>query len=116
MKTVLPWGFLRAGGEDKKWGQESSDSSPIFPHLPGHPDPERFTTPYLSKEQTVPILRGKGEDLTVKIKVFFLTANTEMVEDKMRHVDPEKHWLVKVVKHCKSQGQAGCPQVGGWGL
>lgn len=44
--------------------------------------------PYLPEEQTVPILRGEGEDLAVKIKVFLLTANTEMVENKMGHVHP----------------------------
>lgn len=91
--------------------------SPIFPHLPGHPDPERFTTPYLSKEQTVPILRGEGEDLTVKIKVFFLTANTEMVEDKMRHVDPGETLACQGGEALQKPGAGrGVPQVGGWGL
>lgn len=52
------------------------------------PNPQSFTIPYLPKKQTVPILRGEGEDLTVKIKVFFLTANTEVIEDKMGHIHP----------------------------
>lgn len=45
---------------------------------------------YLPQEQTVPVLRGEGEDLSVKIEVLLLTANTEMVEDKMGYVHPRR--------------------------
>ena len=55
-----------------------------------HPHRRSLTTPYLPEEQTVPILRGEWEDLTVKIKVFFLTANAEVIEDKMGHIHPEE--------------------------
>ena len=91
--------------------------SPIFHISLAHPDPQRFTTPYLSKEQTVPILRGEGEDLTVKIKVFFLTANTEMVQDKMCHIHPGETLTCQGGGSITRQGAGrGVPQVGGWGL
>lgn len=74
------WGWGR-------WGQGSSERSPFFMSPCSTPTP-KVTTPYLPKEQTVPILRGEGEDLTVKIKVLLLTANAEVIEDKMRHIHP----------------------------
>lgn len=66
--------------------------------------------PYLPKEQTVPILRGEGEDLTVKIKVFFLTANAEVIEDKMGHIHPGE---TLSCQDCRSQGSH---EVEGWGM
>lgn len=63
-------------------GSESSHSSPHPTSAP------KLQDPYLPQEQTVPVLRGEGEDLSVKIEVFFLAADTEVVEDQVGHIHP----------------------------
>lgn len=85
-------GSVRELGERREMGSRKQCSLPPPLHISLFPrNPQSFTIPYLTKEQTVPILRGEGEDLTVKIEVFFLTANAEVIEDKMGHIHPGKH-------------------------
>lgn len=71
-------------------GEQCSFASPFLCTFSTHPPPQSLTTPYLPEEQAVPILRGEGEDLTVKIKVFLLTADAEVIENKVGHIHPEE--------------------------
>lgn len=43
---------------------------------------------YRAQEQRVPILIGEGHDFMVKIKVFPLATQREMVEDQMSQIHP----------------------------
>lgn len=43
---------------------------------------------YRAEEQWLPILIGEGQDFMVKIKVFPLAAQREMVQHKMSQIHP----------------------------